>query len=148
MHTTLTVFRIAVLTAVEFTYGCSRLEAAPHAETPQITPKPESNLIRVAPSAAREPPPTVRNPSRSRAVSRASVGKSWPLKVDEGWLECVGSNAVVFHHAGIAYAVNGAANANSAFTSIAPIWADDPTAKGTKLDLGPLIGRGLARCAT
>ncbi len=42
--------------------------------------------------------------------------------------------------------MNGAARGMDEWPDIDPIWADDPDVKGLKVNIGPLIERGLALC--
>jgi hypothetical protein len=78
-------------------------------------------------------------------ISRQDLGKDWPLTVDSGTLHCerAGLDAVTFTaDDGTTYAVNGAARGTDEWPDIDQIWADNPDAKGLKIDIGPLIQRG------
>jgi hypothetical protein len=78
-------------------------------------------------------------------VTRAQFVDEWPLTVDGGDLRCE-NGAVVFEgDDGGLYAVNGTAKANGT-PGIEPIWADDPDLPGVKINIGPLIDRGLELC--
>jgi hypothetical protein len=81
-------------------------------------------------------------------VSRADMGKKWPLTLDKGRLLCIGSRrsgALVFVAPdGKNYALNGTAKAQLDHADIDTIWAD--AGGGLKKDLGPLINRGLKLC--
>ena len=82
-------------------------------------------------------------------ISRQDLGKDWPLTVDSGTLHCerVGLDAVTFTaDDGTTYAVNGAAKGTDEWPDIDRIWADNPDVKGLKIDIGPLIQRGLRLC--
>lgn len=90
--------------------------------------------------------------ANERSVSRADYGSgAWPLTVESGTLRCEEPGAVTFtsDEDGTTYWVNGTAG-NTAeaqgWKTIRPIWADDPTAEGLKISIGPLIGDGLALC--
>ncbi|WPD17984.1 DUF2511 domain-containing protein [Thermaerobacter composti] len=76
-------------------------------------------------------------------ISAEDLGEEWPLTVDSGYLRC-DQQAVIFHHDGVDYAVNGTAKSRG-LPPIDPIWADGDIA-GTKKDIGPLIQRGLTLC--
>lgn len=52
---------------------------------------------------------------------------------------------VTFEADGTVYAVNGIA-AGQDFANIEPIWHDDPKDRGLKINLGPIIDRGLRLC--
>jgi hypothetical protein len=79
-------------------------------------------------------------------VSRGDFGEDWPLTVDSGVLACQGAGAVTFTALdGTTYAVNGLAQSATPYPEIDPIWADSGK---PKVDIGPLIDRGLDLCAT
>ncbi|MCW2537469.1 MAG: hypothetical protein JWQ26_3168 [Modestobacter sp.] len=82
-------------------------------------------------------------------VSRAEFegeGRTWPLTVDRGTLDCEPANRVIFTADGTTYAVNGTAKGAGEWPDIDPIWADDGSGLGLKVDIGDLIGAGLALC--
>jgi hypothetical protein len=84
-------------------------------------------------------------------VSRATMGKDWPLTVESGTLSCERGVDVVFKTAGIRYAVNGSAKSRTDLPEIDEIWADDPAPYAPasyvpKKNIGPLIEAGLALC--
>ncbi|NLT53572.1 MAG: DUF2511 domain-containing protein [Actinomycetales bacterium] len=84
-----------------------------------------------------------------REISKSVFGDQWPLTVDSGRLRCEGPQyhgAVTFEHEGKVYALNGPATVGKLGRSVSPIWADDPTAPGTKKALGPLVAEGLKFC--
>lgn len=81
----------------------------------------------------------------SEAISEADFGNEWPFSVDEGVLRCEGAGAVVFEAEGTDYAVNGTASGQG-YAEIEPIWLEDPAAAGLKINIGPIIERGLALC--
>ena len=82
----------------------------------------------------------------AEAVSREDFGQEWPLTVDSGILACQGAGAVTFTTPdGTTYAVNGLAQSATPYPDIDPIWAD--AGNGYKVDIGPLIDRGLRLCA-
>lgn len=81
-------------------------------------------------------------------ISRESVGEDWPLTVESGIVACEGNNgygAVSFTADGTTYGVNGVA-LQQGLPRIDPIWADDPSIPGGKLNIGPIINAGLALC--
>jgi hypothetical protein len=82
-------------------------------------------------------------------ISRADFGNDWPFTVEEGTLGCddsQGGPAVTFEAAGTVYGVNGFAKTYG-YKDIEPIWRDssDPLA-GPKVNIGPIIDRGLELC--
>jgi Protein of unknown function (DUF2511) len=82
----------------------------------------------------------------STTIRRADFRKWWPFKVKEGTLVCVGAGAVTFEANGTVYAVNGTAGGQG-FAEIELIWRDDPDNPGLKVNIGPVIDRGLALCS-
>jgi hypothetical protein len=87
----------------------------------------------------------------SARVRKSDLGDEWPLKVDEGILECSGARGVgevTFTAGGVTYAVNGLAKGTKKYKSIEPIWKDNVQSevKGLKMSIGPLIHRGLKLC--
>jgi hypothetical protein len=82
-------------------------------------------------------------------VSRSAfttAGKKWPLTVDSGTVACESGHRVTFTSAGKTYALNGTAKGDGRWADIGPIWADDGSGMGLKVDIGDLIDAGLARC--
>lgn len=77
-------------------------------------------------------------------ISRTRFGPGWPLTVDEGTLACEGRGVVTFASGGTTYAVNRAAKTLLRWPDIDRIRADSPG--GLKMNLVPLIDRGLALC--
>jgi Protein of unknown function (DUF2511) len=92
---------------------------------------------------AMEPPaPRPAPATGSETVKRSDYGKAWPFTVDSGVLACEGAGAVTFEANGTRYAVNGIA-AGQDLPKINPIWRDDPDLAGLKVNIGPIIDRGL-----
>jgi hypothetical protein len=74
----------------------------------------------------------------------------WPLTISEGTLACESISAnlgrVTFTTGGNTYWVNGIAKAAQRYADLDEIWRDNPDIPGTKVNIGPLIDRGLALC--
>lgn len=75
----------------------------------------------------------------------------WPLTVSEGVVRCEGSDgsgSVIFRAPdGTDYAVNGTAKTfKKDLTEIEAIWKKDPDVPGTRINIGPVIDRGLELC--
>ena len=79
-------------------------------------------------------------------MSQDDLGSDWPLTVDEGVVSCEGAGEVYFTAGGTTYAVNGLALRNDDVPEVDAIWADDPDVKGLKVNIGPIIDRGLQLC--
>ncbi len=98
----------------------------------------------------------------SSVIRRRDFGDDWPFTVDGGVISCqgdvVGVGVVRFITNGTLYALTGvatltgsddfplvdAAMANGA--DLKDIWATNPAIPGLKMDLGPILDRGLAMC--
>lgn len=90
---------------------------------------------------------TVSAPTGSSVwITKAQYGKRWPFKVTGGLLSCVSGSAVTFRARGTTYAVNGTARMWKLGREIRPIWRDDPSFPGLKVNIGPIIDRGLRLC--
>ncbi|MBD1864296.1 MULTISPECIES: DUF2511 domain-containing protein [Trichocoleus] len=89
--------------------------------------------------------------SNSITISQAEFGDSWPFTVSNGELYCIGEGngqqvgAVVFATEDESYAVNGTAKALG-YKAIEEIWRSNPAIPGTKINIGPIIQRGLEIC--
>lgn len=91
---------------------------------------------------AAEPQP----PPNEAAVTQDQYGDAWPLTVDEGVLRCDPVDQVIFTGPdGNEWQVNGAA-ASAGYDDIEPIWADNPSIDGAKVNISPLIDDGLELC--
>jgi hypothetical protein len=112
------------------------LEAGARVEVPATAmPAPTRRPATVAPTAADR-------------ISRETLGDEWPLTVDAGVFRCDGM-AVLFVAAGETYALNGIARGRMAakgWRDVEEIWRDNPSIAGLKVDIGPLLDRGLAFC--
>lgn len=81
-------------------------------------------------------------------ISKQEFGEDWPLTVDHGTLGCYETYGIVFTAPdGIEYTVNGTAKSADDLKEIDEIWADDPQIDGAKINIGPLIDRGLELCS-
>jgi hypothetical protein len=74
-------------------------------------------------------------------IRQAEYGDHWPFAIQRGRLRCEGTGAVILTARGKDYAVNGMAGTRCA--SIQPVRksTNDP-----KIDIGPIISRGLTLC--
>jgi hypothetical protein len=82
-------------------------------------------------------------------ITKQELGKDWAFTVDDGVLACDGKNgvgAVTFTSGGKTYALNGAAKAGNKYEPVDSIWAEDPSIKGAKINIGSIIQRGLKLC--
>jgi hypothetical protein len=84
-----------------------------------------------------------------RAIIASVYGEAWPLTVNGGTLRCDKRNLVTFTtEDGKRWALNGPARVYGKrgwIDDIGPIWKDARVA-GTKVDIAPLIDKGLTLC--
>lgn len=85
-------------------------------------------------------------------IEPKDLGKPWPFTMRSGTLECHNRGAIVFVANGKTYTINGTADAyararNLPWVDVRPIWRDDPSIPGIKIDMGPVIERGQKLCA-
>lgn len=87
-------------------------------------------------------------------VTRDDFGDIWPLVVDYAVLSCepLQAGGMELQIATLqspdktVYALNGTAKQHTDAADLAPIWANDPSAAGLKISVGPLIERALSLC--
>lgn len=80
-------------------------------------------------------------------VSAAEFGKEWPFTVSSGMLICKDPGAVYFAANGKIYPINGIARADRTSADVREIWKDDTEVNyPSKINIGPVISRGLALC--
>lgn len=116
----------------------------------------EPTAAPIAEAAPAAPAPIVREGDWTwQEISAAEFGNDWPLTVAGGRLGCMGSNGfgdIVFVVDGQRYAVNGLAagrkdnSGQLLYRDIVPIWRDDPTFEGLKINIGPILDRGQVLC--
>lgn len=87
---------------------------------------------------------------RTARLSESDVPKGeWPLTVSEGVVRCEGSGgigAVIFRTpGGDDYGVNGTALSRGA-AKLEPIWKKDPDIPGARINISPVLDRGLKLC--
>lgn len=128
--------------------GAPTPTARPAAVAPTAMPTPAPFVRRTAtPAPTRAPLPTVA-PDAVR-LTRAELGNTWPLTVDEATVTCIGGVWIVLFADGQVYAVNGLARAEAVargWGDVAAIHADDPANPGLKRSLAPILEAGLALC--
>lgn len=81
-------------------------------------------------------------------ISRTQMGRRWPFTVDSGVLECRGPGAVTFTATadGPVYLVNDVARSLLGGVDVAEVHADHPDGLGLKVDMAPIVDRGLRLC--
>ena len=129
-------------------------QSQPAEDERNATPVPSAEQRTPVPSAEREPDPYAKLRGEPGFLSRADFGKQWPLTVEAGVVSCepLGANtrlgSVIFMDPeGKRYAVNGTAIAHyPGLPVIDHIWAPDPKVPGLKIDISPVIDRGLELC--
>ena len=101
------------------------------------------------------------NTGGTKTIYRENIGEEWPLTIERGYLycncvdrggfpffQCV-KGAVNIHNPleGVTYSVNGVHDPRFVrVADIEPIRQTDPEDPSVKIDLGPLIERGLELC--
>jgi hypothetical protein len=93
--------------------------------------------LRACRRAGRSPP----TPREGIEIRQAEYGDHWPFAIQRGRLRCEGTGAVILTAQGKDYAVNRMAGTR--YASIQPVRksTNDP-----KIDIGPIISRGLTLC--
>lgn len=77
----------------------------------------------------------------------SDYGDEWPLAVTYGRVRCGASRTVTFIDPdGKIWAVNGTAQDLTDYPELDPIWADDPELPGAKINIAPVLDRGLELC--
>ena len=137
--------------------------AAPETHTttaaPSTTSPPETTTTTTAPPVTTEtspPAPAPQSPPRNGPAGYVSEetrsDRPWPFTVSEGTLLCapygVGGNqqSVTFVANRRMYAANGTAKGTDQFEDIDAIWKDNPDIPGTKVNIGPILDKGLSLC--
>lgn len=81
-------------------------------------------------------------------VACGNFGDAWPLTAERGALRCEEGRIVFTSPEGREYGINGTA-LDAGYPRIDPIWKDAPSSEyAPKMDLGPLLDRGLELCGT
>ena len=88
-------------------------------------------------------------------VTKKQYGKRWPFTVPSGQLYCHGLGGglgeVMFRvpfpstNAGV-YGVNGLARTRLKLPGITKIWRKNPNIPGARIDISPILDRGLKLC--
>jgi Protein of unknown function (DUF2511) len=77
-------------------------------------------------------------PREGIEINKSEYAKGWPLAMAQGRLRCEGAGAVILTVRGTDYAVNGMAS--NRYRPIQAVMTDP------KIDIGPIISRGLTLC--
>ena len=78
-------------------------------------------------------------------VTQSSYGDDWPFTVESGTLKCEKTSAAVFSANGVDYGLNGIASSHG-YAELRPIWRDNPSIPGTKVNIGDFIKLALDQC--
>ena len=85
----------------------------------------------------------------SITITESEFGAAWPFTVPSGELRCE-NGAVTFTVGSDLYGVNGTAKTrykqDANYRDISTIWKDDAKTPGMKVDISPIIERGLGLC--
>lgn len=86
-------------------------------------------------------------------VSQSEYGDRWPYTIPDGRLGCVSKTVagtqisyVTLEHAGVVYALNGAAIGSGHYAPLESIWRDNPEHPGSKIPDPGIIQLGLKLC--
>ena len=86
-------------------------------------------------------------PDGTARISRSEYGEAWPFTVAEGVLRGIALGGplveVSFTANGVTYAVNGVARSNKKYHPLEDIWVKDPHLPIARINIGPIIDRGL-----
>lgn len=136
----------------------STTEARPAAESTKPTPKPTKTTTptptptQKATTKAKPCADVASNVLKNPAyVFKCQFGKKWPLTVPQGIVACRDKSGTgvqiltFFDPDGKEWALNGIAS-SSGYPKIDPIWRDDGSGLGLKVDIGPLIDRASKVC--
>lgn len=104
-----------------------------------------------------KPVPKPKRRERPDTAHREAWSGTWPLTIDGGMLTCTnvlraGGQPAVYltTRNGDMWPLNGVAKAHhssfGAKPDITPIWRDNPDLPGTKVNIGPLVQKGLRLC--
>lgn len=86
--------------------------------------------------------------ANSTPVSRVAMQGQWPFSIDAGVLSC-DRGAVTLKVGDVVYAINGTAKTlgiKLGWRDTRHIWKNNPAVPGTKMDMGPVINKGLLLC--
>jgi hypothetical protein len=128
--------------------GCSNADKSNSSQPLSVsTPSPKAVTTPVPATPVPATPQPA--PQIDGKITKQELGGEWAFTVDDGVLACDGKNgvgAVTFTSGGKTYALNGAAKQTNKYEPVDSIWADDPSIKGAKKDIGSTIQRGLKLC--
>jgi len=106
-------------------------------------------LVGCGASQPAQPEPETETEKPTGGVSASDYGEDWPFTVDEGQINCLPGDAVVFNAGETSYPLNGNAKDIAATWDLQPlenIWKDN--GMGGKMDIQPFISIGLQRCGS
>ena len=87
--------------------------------------------------------------STNMKINRDDLGDTWPFTVNSGVIACNHpSSAVVFFTNEKIYAVNEVAKGQKRYADVREILRAHPSVAGSKIDIGPILDRGLKLCRT
>ncbi|MDM2419343.1 DUF2511 domain-containing protein [Mycobacteroides abscessus] len=84
------------------------------------------------------------DPHELHVMDIAWTDGPWPLTVPEGVLRCRNMAVTFTTLDGTTYAVNG--TARTKYPGLEPIWKPHPEVSGARMDIGPLLNKGLTLC--
>jgi hypothetical protein len=83
--------------------------------------------------------------AEGRFINKAELGEKWPFTVESGYVDCPDGLSAIFRTGDTEYGLNGMATARG-FADPEPIWMNDPSIPGAKIDIGPMIDLARQEC--
>lgn len=131
--------------SVALVAGCGS-DGSGGAPSANKSPRPKAPSTKKMPAPKPKPPTKAPAQAKNEAtISAKDLGSEWPFTVASGTLKCT-DNAITFTAGGKTYGVNGTATGRDNLPPIDPIWKPNPDIPGTKVNVGPVIDRGLELC--
>jgi len=140
---------IALLLAGCDTDSTGADEAAPTKSLSSQLPVTSSVPASISPTMPEASMPRTNRPAGLVESSSWTDGP-WPFTVEKAILMCtegIGGQRVTVTAGPEMYALNGSAKAQLSLPDFDAIWRDDPAFPGIKVDIGPMLNRGLSLCS-
>lgn len=83
-------------------------------------------------------------PTNEIAITQGQFGDAWPFTTSNGILKCE-NKAITFRTNTRTYGINGTAQGRG-FPGPEAVWKVDPSVPGKRMDIGPILDKGLSLC--